>query len=766
MIRISIHLPMKDPTLKNHYVTALIASLAFAPAHADTDSQREDNGRQIPEILIIGSKDDVTSVPGGAASISMEDLARFNHSDIQRIIRQVPGVSVQVEDGFGLRPNLSIRGTASERSARITLLEDGILIAPAPYAAPAAYYFPTAGRLSTVEVLKGPAAITEGPYTVGGAINLVSTPIPDARGGLLNLQAGQDGTWRVHANYGDDDGRFGWLAETHQWQSDGFQDLDGGEDTGLSKEDYLLKFRYGTDQSAAVYQQVDVKLHHASELSEQSYLGLTDTDFATTPMRRYGLGSLDEIDTEHNQVIVRHQLRTDRFELTTSAYYNDFARDWFKTEGLDIDGSLDAQSFSRVSWFQVVQAVNLGNSIESATPAILAGILNGDDTAAGAVQIRSNSREYYSKGIEVDARWAMSVGDTTHSFSAGIRRHYDQEDRLQRNSTYTQVDGALVLDDIGLLGNAGNREQNAEVWAFWLRDEIDFGRLQVSPGFRYEIIDQDRTRWEIRTGLTTDPSSRAASNVRDQRENNISVLIPGIGFVYDMASDWSAYGGVHKGFSAPSNAPDVDEEESINFELGFRLDADNTFADIGLFLTDYDNLVGSCTASSGVDCEVGDAFNGDAATVEGLEVTVSHLFATAGQLEIPVRLAYTYINAEFDSDIADTDFFGDVSAGDPLPYIPENQALLSVGLESERWGLSVSANFVGDTCVRASCGPFEKTESSTLFDTSFFYQINDRLVATAGIENVTDENYIAGRTPYGARPNKPRTATVGLRLTL
>ena len=129
------------------------------------------------------------------------------------MIRQVPGVTVQLEDGYGLRPNLSIRGTASERSARITLLEDGILIAPAPYSAPSAYYFPTAGRLSGIEVLKGPAAITEGPYTVGGAINLLSTPIPEQRAGLVNVQLGEDATWREHANHGDGNGKFGWLAE-------------------------------------------------------------------------------------------------------------------------------------------------------------------------------------------------------------------------------------------------------------------------------------------------------------------------------------------------------------------------------------------------------------------------------------------------------------------------------------------------------------------------------------------------------------------------
>ena len=236
--------------------------------------------------------------------------------------------------------------------------------------------------------------------------------------------------------------------------------------------------------------------------------------------------------------------------------------------------------------------------------------------------------------------------------------------------------------------------------------------------------------------------------------------------MYEFSDEWSAYGGIHKGFSAPSNAPGVDEEESLNYELGLRFGDGDTVADAGLFLTDYDNIVGTCTASSGVDCEVGDAFNGDAATVTGLELTLSHVFATSGSLRFPVSLAYTYIDAEFDSDIADTDFFGDVSKGDPLPYIPESQGLLSVGVEDTSWGAYLSASFVDEACVRASCGAFEETDSSTKLDASFFYTLSEQITLTATIENLSDEDDIVSRTPYGARPSKSRTAMLGIRLVL
>ncbi|MFT6991524.1 MAG: Fe(3+) dicitrate transport protein [Paraglaciecola sp.] len=733
---------MKKNILASTIALTLLANSALAHSPKTADET----------VTIYGSATNAQAATGAAQYIGEEELAKFVYSDIQRVIRQIPGVSVQVEDGYGLRPNISIRGVATERSGRITLLEDNILIAPAPYSAPSAYYFPTIGRMSAIEVVKGPAAITQGPYTIGGALNMVSTPIPETRGGQVTLEAAQDATYRLHANFGDKlDNGFGYLIEAHQWQSDGFQDIDRSDiNTGLDVTDFTAKLAYAPTNSA---HSVELKLQMTEQDSEQSYLGLTDVDFNQNSTRRYGLSELDNISTEHSQVILRYGFEINsNLNFTATAYNNQHERNWFKTEGIDFDGSDNAQDFSRNSWANVISALNNNESLNGISTTQLQGILDGDiDTAQGSIQLRSNAREYYSRGIQFGLYWDQTIGEVKHQLEVGLRLHEDEEDRLQRNSTYQQVNGELQLNDFGELGNAGNRIQEAQALALHVYDRIEFGDWVLTPGVRFEDIQQKRTRFN-------DGETRT---FRDDRENDTQVVLPGLGALYKMDDNWTLVAGAHKGFTAPSNSPNVREEKAINYELGFRF-ANNTLnAEAIYFLSDYDNLLGECTASSGSNCEIGDAFNGDAATVQGLEFILKTALTEFNGIRVPLSITYTYINSEFDTDIADTAFFGDVSAGDSIPYIPENQGQISLGLEANNWSVYANAVYVDEVCVRASCAVFEKTDSSLTMDISGNYQVSNELKLFARIENLTDQQDIVSRQPYGARPNKTRTFSVG-----
>ena len=702
------------------------------------------------EVTIVGNADRAGRITGAVNFLSDADLEIFEYSDVQRILRQVPGVSLQVEDGYGLRPNIAIRGVPTERSERVVLLEDGVPIAPAPYSAASAYYFPTMGRMYNIEVVKGPSAITQGPNSIGGAINFVSTPIPQQQSGQLQMEVGGDSTTRTHASYGaTQDNGFGFMVETHQWKSDGYQQIDGSDDdTGLDVEDYTVKLAYAPSDSR---HSVELKYQYAQQDSNQSYLGLTDGDFADDAYRRYGVSQLDNITTEHNQWILRYGFEvSDAVNLTATAYDNQHKRNWFKLNKFDVDGS--AGQLGKTSWSSVISGVNSGNGITGATASDLQAILDGGDTGEGGIQFRANNRAYFSRGIQLKLDVATEHNGVAHDIELGLRYHEDEEDRLQRDSLYQQLNGALVENDEGVWGDGGNRVQEARALSAYVHDTIIAGNWVLTPGLRFESIDLERTEWS-NAGRTTEDSNRS---------NSITAVLPGFGALYSVNDSLSVLAGVYKGLGAPTNESGIEEEEAVNYELGLRYQQGEQSAELIAFVNDYKNLVATCTASSGSNCTIGDTFNGGAAEVKGLELALNDQYQLA-DFAVPVALAYTYTDSSFDSSF-ETDFFGDVTAGDPIPYIPENQLTLSVGLERGDWALNAAVNSVDAVCVKAACGDFESTEDSTTVDLSARYRANDDLGFYARLENATDEKDIVGRQPYGARPNKARTATVGMRL--
>jgi Fe(3+) dicitrate transport protein len=740
------------------FVATLSASLAAAADASDRESA------QIEEITIVGSTAGAKQMTGAARFIGPERLEAFHHSDIQKVLREVPGVSLQIEDGYGLRPNISIRGVASERSSRITLLEDNILIAPAPYSAPSAYYFPTMGRMHAVEVLKGPAAISQGPYTIGGALNLVSTPIANRAKMDLFAEAGSDATQRLHFTAQQPlNDQAVLLIDAHHWRSDGFQTIDRSDrETGLSITDYTAKLRVRSNDARHEWV---AKLQTTQQSSNQSYLGLTDQDFGQSPTRRYGLSELDSIETDHQQQVLFYRFKaTPTTELEIALYNNEHARNWFKTEKLDIDGSQNADSFAGKNWLTVIQTINTAAVSGLAEP--YQSILDGAaDTAPGSIGLRANAREYFSRGVQAKLTHSLQTESIDYDFEAGLRLHKDGEDRLQRDSTYHQSGGQLLLDDLGRWGNAGNRLQTAEAVAAYFQSRITFKSAVLSPGLRLERIRQDRTRWETRADRTTDPADRSLDNLRDQRRNKVQVLLPGVGLLWPLSPAVSVVAGVHRGFTTPSNAPGVEPETALNYELGFRTSGRMAIEAI-YFLSDYDNLLGQCTASSGAQCNPGDSFNGNAATVQGLELTAQRDFATQTGLTFSVNLNYTYLDGQFDTDIADTAFFGDVRAGDPIPYLPQHQLHIGLGFLTSHWSHYLDFSYQDAVCVKASCNLYETTESQATLDLSSHYELNAQTSIFAKIENLADQTNLVARQPYGARPNRGRTMAFGFSVSL
>jgi Fe(3+) dicitrate transport protein len=698
-------------------------------------------------VMVIADPSETISIPGSAHYIGQEELerAKIGFDDIHAFLRPIPGVNIQEEDGFGLRPNIGMRGTGVERSAKITLMEDGVLIAPAPYSSPSAYYFPVSGRMEAIEVRKGSSQIKYGPQSNGGALNLISTHIPDAFRIKGNLTAGAHGTAKGFVSMGDSYERFGWMVETYQIDSGGFKQIDGGGDTGFNVNDYVGKFRFNSGPMTRMYQELEIKLGRTDQTSNETYLGLTDEDFRNDSKRRYAASQRDVFHGNHAQYQARHLIAlSNNLDVTTVVYRNEFKRNWYK--------------------LQSVSGVNISNILED--PARYnseLAFVRGADSQPDALRVRANNRSYFSSGVQSIVGLRLNAGRLRNAFEFGVRYHRDEEDRFQHEDGYQMRDGQMRLTSSGAGGSQSNRIGGARALAVFVEDKIEWGRWTLTPGFRYEHIDLTRTDFS-----RTDPGRNISPR---PRLNTVGVVVPGLGLTFDYTPDLSLFGGLNKGFGppGPGSSEDTKAEESLNYEGGFRYRKQTLSVEALGFLNDYTNLLGRDTLSSGGD-DTGLTFNGGAARVVGLEAAASYDLGRGFGFQLPSRVSYTFTNAEFQSAFrSDYAPWGTVRPGDRLPYLPRHNLHAGATLERPRWTVDLSSTYVSSMRIQAGQGDTlesEATQAHLLLDLSGAYRLREDMRLFVAVQNLTDNAYVTARRPAGARPGLPRTVTAGLKFDI
>ena len=754
----------------------LLSSSAFA---ADKKAgETTSNEIMMREVSIIGSKSNVKDIAGSAAYLDVQDIREQGVEDVNRILRRVPGVNIREEDGYGLFPNISLRGVDPARSSKVTIMEDGILMAPAPYSAPSAYYMPNTGRMSGIEVLKGSSQVKYGPHTTGGAINFLSTPIPTTSKVYSKSTFGMFNELRNHSYFGNTEqltggGRVGYVIEYYTRNTTGFKDLDinppdmrGEANTGFSRQEPMLKLFW--EPKTAMYQRIEAKFGFSNLDANQTYTGLRTADFNQDPYRLYAASRFDEIESTQYRSYIRHfaEINNDT-SLVTTLYGNTFNRNWQKLNEVGTTGDYGADS-----------GTNLSEAMAQGPGGAGYGCLTG--TAACQFVVKNNNRTYYMYGVQADLKHRLTTGDVKHELNLNVRHHYDQIRRKQWSEEYTQnAAGAITAVQQNARGASDNRLQTTEATAVNLSDTMKFGKLTFIPGVRTETI---------RAGYCDDNTNCGNGTIEGKR--TYTVIVGGGSVKYDAmdagGQDLDFFGGVHRGFSPAgprSNIKSgVTHETSIGMEIGTRFsDAPKAFStEATLFMTTIDNLV-TPDSIGGSGASVGE--NAGKVRTMGIELAANYDpgLHKGWAVKTPMYFAATATDAEFRNDVTSTDqetIWAAAKKGNKVPYIPDFQISFGVGAIYKKMSASIDANYVseafadgGNTSTSAATDGdanerFGKIDARLVMDASVGYQWSDKVRLFTNLKNITNEEYIVSRQPHGPRPGLPFTAMAGLEFSL
>jgi Fe(3+) dicitrate transport protein len=671
---------------------------------------------------IAGSHDRLRRLPGSVDIVDRETLEKSRVMTTSEALRKVAGVHVRDEEGFGLRPNIGIRGLNPTRSSKVLLLEDGIPLTYAPYGDNASYYHPPIDRFERLEVLKGGAQIAYGPQTVGGVVNYLTPRPPTQPTGSLTVTGGNRNYFNGHGSYGATLGRTGFLVDYMRKQGDGARD-----NLNFKLNDLNAKVVHGAGNSHTL----TFRGNYYSEDSNVTYSGLRLDEYLADP-RANPFGNDFFYADRYGASATHAAALSGNVAMTTNVYWSTFKRHW---------------------WRQSSNSAQRPN--DSGDPGC-AGMANLNTTCGNEGRLR----EYYSWGVEPRMSMHHRAFGAASETDFGVRAHFENQDRLQEN-------GAFPTARTGVLAESNVRKNAA--YAGFVQNRFLLSGWTITPGLRLEHVQYERTNRLANTGAGV------------TGDTELTRFIPGFGVSHTTGELVTLFGGVHRGFAPPrtedviSNAGgviDLDPELSWNYEAGVRsalrpgISVDATF-----FRMDYENQIVPASLAGGVGATL---TNGGATLHQGLELRaqVDSAPITNSAHDVYFRFSYTYQPvAEFTgarfSNIAT---FGNVSvSGNRLPYAPEQTAVVGVGYSYSAFDARLEAVRTGEqftddlnTVATTADGQRGLIDGSTVWNAAVNYTVG-RSTLFFSLKNLFDELYVVDRT-RGILPGAPRLVHAGVRV--
>lgn len=699
----------------------LLAWLTLMPqtlqAQPSTPSPAERGQVELPAVTIAAPPLERPRAPGSLSVLEREDFDASQPFTVNEMLRKLPGVHVRDEEGFGLRPNIGVRGLNPTRSTKITLLEDGIPLAYAPYGDNASYYFPPVERFASIELLKGLGTLAYGPQTLGGVLNFL-TPAPTREpSGSAQLTVGNRAFRDVKLQASAE----GWLVDLTHKQGQGSRE---------NTESDLLDFNLKRVIDLAPDHRLTAKLSHFIEESQVTYSGLTQAEFDTFGAQ-YNPFRNDVFETSRTGLSLTHRWKLGPGRtLSTQLYGAVFERDWWRQSSTTTD-------------------TQCGTAFRDAR---LAGERVDVERCASA---QGRLRYYRTLGIDSRLRLQHALGGWAQELEFGVKLHDELQERKQVQAGSPRGrSGPLVEDNL--------RETRAA--SAFLSNRIALGEaFSLQPVLRFEHIINRR---EDRLG-DLGPQS-----------DTLRTFIPGLGVAWRFSPESTLFASVHRGFAPPrtedviagnGTVTEVAAERSLNVEVGLRSEPlDGLSVQATAFRTDFDRLtaVGSIAGGS-TPLAQGQAL------FQGLELSGQWAFA-------PSAGAFTTWALTWLPTARQSEPFRQVVGGAPVagsaaglrqPYAPEYLATVTMGVERPAWRAQLEAVYTSaqfadfaNTVAPSANGQAGRIPAHTVINLAGSWRRDDRWSLLATVKNLLDAEDIVDRT-RGILTGPPRRVHLGLRAT-
>ncbi|WP_281630527.1 TonB-dependent hemoglobin/transferrin/lactoferrin family receptor [Vibrio sp. St2] len=650
------------------------------------------------EVVVSASRTEqqLEDVAGSVSVVTADDIENNMTSGLEDVFKYTPGVTIQSNSRQGVQ-SINIRGMEGNR---IKVLVDGV--SQTNQFTPSgtqSYNFINSSRvdvdtdlLKSVEIVKGAASSLYGSDAIGGIVAFETIDPQD-------LLDGRESGGHLKFNYSSASNTFSESVAVAKK----FDDLEALVAFTRRDGDELDNFGTPDKQETAnnnLLVKLDYKVNddHRVKFTGNVIHNTVDTDLTSTSYTNY----TGDDTTEQQQIGIEHIWNTNAQFADTLTWQ----LDWLKKEE---------------------------NGVTNRTS-------NGGMFLPTAGNVQKKDYIYEDKGIQFDLQLdkSFSVGNAEHYLIYGAE--YSDKDIKNLNNEYNSIDADKVIFYIPAASETR--------YGFFVQDEITLGNLVVTPGIRFDSFETD----------PGDASANPSGNDQSEyKKYSDSALTGRIGTVYTLDEQNKVFAQISQGFRAPdfqelyysfgnpahgyinSPNPNLEAEESVSYELGWRHNTNVSSSEISLFYSDYDNFIDSQIVSGSntpTDPSVYKNVNIDEAKIKGIEASNTFYWDEIAPVE------------GFSSRIAAVYTEGEDHEGKPLNSVNPWNAIVGVNYDSPTgsWGTSFSVSYTAgkdakDINSSGSSDEYITISSATVADLTAYYVPVEDLTLRAGIFNLADKEY-------------------------